>query len=312
MTFHGKPRADDETMHHVHESPWVMLIPLFVLAAGATFAGYLAEQLFCRRRARPRSGRPRSWCCRRTIRSRAAEHNSALIDYLPLIAARARHRGWPISAICCAPASRAAAAMQFRALYLFLLNKWYFDELYDRLFVQQRLLARRGAVEDRRRHDHRWAWARRHRRGDARTGARGQPAADRLCLPLRVRHADRRRRAGHLVPVAAVSAPMDSKPDEPLAAPLARHLSAAGWRRVHHDGARRGLRSSRATRATSRCRPRSSSSPCRSCCGSTSIRRPPPSSLSSGRAGSRSAGSRSTITWGSTASRCSSCCCRPC
>ena len=46
MTFHGKPRADDETMHHVHESPWVMLIPLFVLAAGAAIAGYFAENYF--------------------------------------------------------------------------------------------------------------------------------------------------------------------------------------------------------------------------------------------------------------------------
>ena len=27
-------------------------------------------------------------------------------------------------------------AQQFRALYLFLLNKWYFDELYDLLFVR--------------------------------------------------------------------------------------------------------------------------------------------------------------------------------
>src|SRR5437764_4826125 len=31
MTFHGQPRADEETLHHVHESPWVMLIPLFIL-----------------------------------------------------------------------------------------------------------------------------------------------------------------------------------------------------------------------------------------------------------------------------------------
>src|SRR6202049_3540710 len=46
MTFHGKPRADEETMHHVHESPWVMLVPLFVLAAGAAFAGYFAEDYF--------------------------------------------------------------------------------------------------------------------------------------------------------------------------------------------------------------------------------------------------------------------------
>ena len=35
MTFHGEPRADDETMHHAHESPWVMLVPLIVLAIGA-------------------------------------------------------------------------------------------------------------------------------------------------------------------------------------------------------------------------------------------------------------------------------------
>src|SRR5436853_3532562 len=46
MTFHGKPRADEETMHHVHESPWVMLIPLIVLAVGAAFAGYFTEEYF--------------------------------------------------------------------------------------------------------------------------------------------------------------------------------------------------------------------------------------------------------------------------
>ena len=31
-------------------------------------------------------------------------------------------------------------ASQFRALYLFLLNKWYFDELYDWLFVRQAVM----------------------------------------------------------------------------------------------------------------------------------------------------------------------------
>ncbi len=32
-------------------------------------------------------------------------------------------------------------------LYKFLLNKWYFDELYDRIFVKPALLARPRAVE---------------------------------------------------------------------------------------------------------------------------------------------------------------------
>lgn len=39
MTFHGKPRADHHVMDHVHESPAVMMVPLFVLAVGAIFAG---------------------------------------------------------------------------------------------------------------------------------------------------------------------------------------------------------------------------------------------------------------------------------
>ncbi len=29
MTFHGKPRASSDVMHHVHESPQVMLVPLY-------------------------------------------------------------------------------------------------------------------------------------------------------------------------------------------------------------------------------------------------------------------------------------------
>ena len=32
MTFHGKTRAEPETFKHAHESPYVMLVPLFVLA----------------------------------------------------------------------------------------------------------------------------------------------------------------------------------------------------------------------------------------------------------------------------------------
>src|SRR5690606_41973288 len=39
MTFFGKPRASAEVMKHVHDSPAVMLVPLFILGAGALFAG---------------------------------------------------------------------------------------------------------------------------------------------------------------------------------------------------------------------------------------------------------------------------------
>ncbi len=46
MTFHGKPRASEKVMGHVHESPTVMLGPLVILAAGALFAGMVFYQGF--------------------------------------------------------------------------------------------------------------------------------------------------------------------------------------------------------------------------------------------------------------------------
>ena len=39
LAFHGTPRASDEVMAHVHESPMVMLIPLGLLSIGSIFAG---------------------------------------------------------------------------------------------------------------------------------------------------------------------------------------------------------------------------------------------------------------------------------
>ena len=41
MTFHGKFRGTHEQEHHLHESPSVMTIPLWILAAGAIAAGWL-------------------------------------------------------------------------------------------------------------------------------------------------------------------------------------------------------------------------------------------------------------------------------
>jgi NADH-quinone oxidoreductase subunit L len=46
MTFHGKPRATADVMHHVHESPPVMLVPLFMLAVGALLAGVVFKDYF--------------------------------------------------------------------------------------------------------------------------------------------------------------------------------------------------------------------------------------------------------------------------
>jgi NADH-quinone oxidoreductase subunit L len=134
MTFHGKPRADHETMHHVHESPWIMLLPLFVLAAGAIFAGWGAEEYFV--------GADRAEFWKHAIvvlpahdSITRAESLGGILEYLPLIAGLL---GIVTAYLCYSvdPEMPARISMQYRALYLFLLNKWYFDELYDRLFVR--------------------------------------------------------------------------------------------------------------------------------------------------------------------------------
>ena len=46
MTFHGRERAPADVMAHIHDSPNVMLVPLYVLAAGALFAGVLFSGFF--------------------------------------------------------------------------------------------------------------------------------------------------------------------------------------------------------------------------------------------------------------------------
>jgi NADH-quinone oxidoreductase subunit L len=134
MTFHGKLRADAETMHHVHESPWVMLIPLFVLAAGAVATGMMFEGWFV--------GPEQAQFWKHAILVLPAHDSLArsesltgIIGYLPLIAGVL---GIAAAYVCYSvdPAIPARWAMQYRALYLFLLNKWYFDELYDRVFIK--------------------------------------------------------------------------------------------------------------------------------------------------------------------------------
>ena len=134
MTFHGEPHAGEEAMHHAHESPWVMLIPLIVLAIGATFFGFLGYDFFV--------GAERAAFWKSSIlvlpqydSLAVAEGVPALVRFMPLIFALI---GIAIAYVfyIAAPQLPVRLAAQFRALYLFLLNKWYFDELYDWLFVR--------------------------------------------------------------------------------------------------------------------------------------------------------------------------------
>jgi NADH-quinone oxidoreductase subunit L len=153
LTFHGAPRepqhghdahaAHDDHGHHgsaydnAHESPAVMMVPLYILAAGAVLAGVVFNDLFFGH----------------------AEHiehffQGSLVVSQELVEAAHGVPLWVKWSATVAmllgffaayqmyirdPAAPKRLAHQNPGLYLFLLNKWYFDELYDRIFVKPAL-----------------------------------------------------------------------------------------------------------------------------------------------------------------------------
>ncbi|AOO82512.1 NADH-quinone oxidoreductase subunit L [Bosea vaviloviae] len=153
MTFEGKPRwgADAHAAHahaaHAHddhhghghdhtphESPWVMLIPLAVLSLGAVAAGFVFKDAFI--------GHDYEHFWKAALFTGKDNHILHAMHEVP---------GWVVASPFVAmliglalayymyvrrpdvPGKLAAANP---ALYKFLLNKWYFDELYDFLFVK--------------------------------------------------------------------------------------------------------------------------------------------------------------------------------
>jgi NADH-quinone oxidoreductase subunit L len=151
LTFHGEPRHDAPAAHddhahdghdhahgsaydNAHESPGVMLVPLYVLAAGAVLAGAVFTSFFF---ANPELVEHFfAGSVSVVIERYEAAHSVPL--WVSLAATVAMLIGFAVAWYMymvdkTAPARLAATN---RGLYLFLLNKWYFDELYDRIFVR--------------------------------------------------------------------------------------------------------------------------------------------------------------------------------
>ncbi|WP_376704033.1 NADH-quinone oxidoreductase subunit L [Mesorhizobium sp. ISC25] len=134
MTFHGEPRASHEVMHHVHESPPVMLVPLFILAAGALFAGVIFHGAFIG------EGYAEFW--KASLFTLPDNHILHEIHEVPLWVELSPFIAMLIGFAIAwqfyirAPEMPRSVAANHRLLYAFLLNKWYFDELYEFLFVR--------------------------------------------------------------------------------------------------------------------------------------------------------------------------------
>jgi len=134
MTFHGRPRADHHTMDHVHESPWVMLVPLLLLAAGAVLTGAVFVEKFI--------GAEEHVFWHGSVFNQPDNHVlHAMHDvpgWVPLAPTVVGVLGIALAYFLYMfrPELPARIAKRFAGIYRFLLNKWYFDELYDRVFVQ--------------------------------------------------------------------------------------------------------------------------------------------------------------------------------
>ena len=153
MTFAGEPR-NQERYDHAHESPRVMTGPLVILAVFAVIAGWIGV-ISLLEQARPAG-------------TLAGAHGGYLLDDLEIPNEHVSHDfkvpvgfiafGTALTGLLLATAvyawrlvDPAEIRQQFSRLHRFLLNKWWFDELYDILFVRPtHFLSERVAQLDKR------------------------------------------------------------------------------------------------------------------------------------------------------------------
>ncbi len=129
-TFHGEYNNKYIKIEETHESPLIMLIPLFILSIGAVFAGFLFKDLFIGH------GDNLFWAeSIKFLEPLSSEHPPLwfllLTPCLVLLSI-------PIAYYLFVKnkeLTNSLASMN-KPLYNFLVNKWYFDELYDLLFIK--------------------------------------------------------------------------------------------------------------------------------------------------------------------------------
>lgn len=170
LTFYGEARGDKHTHDHAHESPMIMLVPLGVLAIGSITAGMIwygsffgkqnevikyfgghytapAEELA----KQVAANNPKASKLKYVMEDAPGEaaiyikpENTVLHEahYVPTWVKLSPFVAMVIGFLTALwfyiwnPSIPGRLAANQRPLYLFLLNKWYFDEIYDFLFVK--------------------------------------------------------------------------------------------------------------------------------------------------------------------------------
>jgi NADH-quinone oxidoreductase subunit L len=130
-TFHGDYNNKKLKIDEMHESPLVMLLPLFILSVGAIFAGFLFKDLFIGH------GEINHFWGEsiKFLNPLSSDHPPLWIIFIT-----------PVLVVLSIPISYYLfvgnkeipnqLAETNKPLYNFLVNKWYFDELYNVIFIQ--------------------------------------------------------------------------------------------------------------------------------------------------------------------------------
>jgi NADH-quinone oxidoreductase subunit L len=129
LAFEGKPREPKEVLAHAHEPPWTMGVPLIILALGSLLLGGVFFHFFIG------SGQAEFW------RGSLATHGEGQHEvpvWVMLAPTVAMALGFAVAwyFYLTNPLIPFGLAKRFRGAHQFLLNAWYFDALYDFLFVR--------------------------------------------------------------------------------------------------------------------------------------------------------------------------------
>jgi NADH-quinone oxidoreductase subunit L len=136
MTFHGSPH-DRHHYEEARESPMVMLVPLGFLALGSIFAGFPFREIF--------AGGAVADFFRDSLKLTTTEHLLEQMHHVPYVIGLAPTLMMALGFVIAwefymrRPELPVELARQHAPLYRFLLNKWYFDELYDLIIVRPTL-----------------------------------------------------------------------------------------------------------------------------------------------------------------------------
>ena len=133
LTFHGKTRASQDVLSKAHESPLSMTIPLLLLSFGALFSGYLFSDFFLSYELKDLWGSSIYTHPDNHILEEI-HHSPFWVKKIPLVMMVI---GFIIAILFYLLLKNVPSFLSNKLsfIYNFLYNKWYFDELYNFIFV---------------------------------------------------------------------------------------------------------------------------------------------------------------------------------